>query len=39
VVKISLVGHHVMLDQPLLIVAALNTLLAGWEHSVPFERG
>jgi len=27
-----------MLDQPLLVVAALRTLLADWEHSVPFER-
>jgi hypothetical protein len=39
VVKIPPVGHHVMPDQPLLLITALDTLLAGWEHSVPFERG
>ena len=38
VVEIPLAGHHVMLDQPLLLVTALRTLLADWEHSVPFER-
>lgn len=27
--------HHVMLDQPLAFVAALRTLLAEWDHSVP----
>ena len=38
VVEIPLAGHHVMLDQPLLLVTALRTLLADWEHSVPFLR-
>ena len=38
VVEIPLAGHHVMLDQPLLLVTALRTLLADWEHSVPFVR-
>ena len=38
VIEIPLAGHHMMLDQPLLVVAALRTLLADWEHSVPFER-
>jgi pimeloyl-ACP methyl ester carboxylesterase len=28
--------HHVMVDQPLAFVAALRTLLADWNHSVPF---
>jgi len=28
-----------MLDQPLLLVTALRTMLADWEHSVPFVRG
>jgi pimeloyl-ACP methyl ester carboxylesterase len=39
VVEIPLAGHHVMLDQPLLLVTALRTMLADWEHSVPFVRG
>ena len=38
VIEIPLAGHHMMLDQPLLVVTALRTLLADWEHSVPFER-
>ena len=38
VVEIPLAGHHMMLDQPLQVVTALRTLLADWEHSVPFER-
>jgi pimeloyl-ACP methyl ester carboxylesterase len=39
VIEIPMAGHHLMLDQPLLVVTALRTLLADWEHSVPFERG
>jgi pimeloyl-ACP methyl ester carboxylesterase len=27
--------HHLIVDQPLAFVAALRTLLADWEHSVP----
>ncbi len=38
VVEIPLAGHHIMLDQPLLLVTALRALLADWEHSVPFPR-
>ncbi len=38
VVEIPLAGHHMMLDQPLLLVTALRALLADWEHSVPFPR-
>jgi pimeloyl-ACP methyl ester carboxylesterase len=34
-VMIPEAGHHMMLDQPLLLVTALRTLLADWEHSVP----
>lgn len=30
-------NHHIMLDRPLVLVAALRTLLADWEHSVPAE--
>ncbi|MDH3705984.1 MAG: alpha/beta hydrolase [Acidimicrobiia bacterium] len=39
VVLIPEAGHHVMLDQPLLLVTAIRTLLADWEHSIPHRRG
>lgn len=35
VVEIPAAGHHVMLDQPVALVAALRTLLTDWEHSLP----
>ncbi|MFI7166258.1 alpha/beta fold hydrolase [Rhodococcus erythropolis] len=35
VVEIARAGHHPMLDQPLSLIAALRTLLAGWGHSNP----
>ncbi|MFP3943417.1 MAG: alpha/beta fold hydrolase [Alphaproteobacteria bacterium] len=35
VVEIPQARHHVMLDQPLAFVAALRTLLADWNHSLP----
>jgi pimeloyl-ACP methyl ester carboxylesterase len=35
VVEIPEAGHHMMLDQPLLVLTALRTLLADWEHSSP----
>jgi pimeloyl-ACP methyl ester carboxylesterase len=38
VVTIPEARHHVMLDQPLAFVAALNALLADWNHSVPNRR-
>lgn len=38
VVEIPLAGHHMMLDQPLLLLTALRALLADWEHSVPVRR-
>lgn len=38
VVTIPQAHHHLILDQPLSFVTALRTLLADWEHSVPFER-
>ncbi len=28
-------GHHPMLDQPLVLLTAVRTLLADWEHSSP----
>ncbi|MEZ5383123.1 MAG: alpha/beta hydrolase [Microthrixaceae bacterium] len=38
VVEIPEAGHHMMLDQPLPLLAALRTLLADWDHSRPMER-
>lgn len=35
VVSIPQAHHHLILDQPLAFVAALRTLLADWEHSIP----
>ena len=35
VIEIPEAQHHIMLDQPLALVAALRALLADWEHSVP----
>jgi pimeloyl-ACP methyl ester carboxylesterase len=28
-------GHHAMLDQPLVLITALRSLLADWDHSTP----
>ena len=39
VVEIPEAGHHLMLDQPLLLLTALRTLLADWEHSSPITWG
>lgn len=35
VIEIPEAGHHAMLDQPLLLLTALRTLLADWDHSEP----
>jgi len=35
VVEIPEAGHHAMVDQPLLLLTALRTLLADWDHSDP----
>jgi len=35
VVEIPAAGHHVMLDQPIALVAALRTLVSDWDHSLP----
>ena len=35
VVDIPQAQHHIMLDQPLALVASLRALLADWEHSLP----
>jgi pimeloyl-ACP methyl ester carboxylesterase len=38
VVEIPEARHHIMLDQPLALVAALRALLADWQHSTPAQR-
>lgn len=38
VIEIPEAYHHIMLDQPLLLVTGLRTLLADWEHSIPRAR-
>ncbi len=38
VVSIPEAYHHLTLDQPLAFVAALRTLLADWQHSIPHRR-
>jgi len=35
VIEIPAASHHIMLDQPIALVAAIRTLLSGWDHSVP----
>ncbi|MBT8208666.1 MAG: alpha/beta hydrolase [Acidimicrobiia bacterium] len=38
VIEIPEAHHHLLLDQPLALVAALRTLLADWHHSLPRGR-
>ena len=35
VVELPDAGHHAMLDRPLVLLTALRTLLADWDHSSP----
>jgi len=35
VIEIPAASHHVMLDQPIALVAAIRTLLSDWDHSLP----
>lgn len=35
VIEIPEAGHHAMLDEPLVLLTALRTLLADWDHSEP----
>lgn len=39
VIEVPEAGHHLMLDQPLLVVTGLRTLLADWQHSIPVRAG
>ena len=38
VVEIPEAGHHAMLDEPLILLTAIRTLLADWDHSDPHRR-
>lgn len=38
VIEIPEAGHHAMLDQPLVLLTAIRTLLADWDHSEPRRR-
>ncbi len=35
VIELPLAGHHPMLDQPIVVLTAIRTLLADWDHSHP----
>jgi pimeloyl-ACP methyl ester carboxylesterase len=34
-IEIPVAGHYIMLDEPVALAAALRTLLADWDHSIP----
>ncbi len=34
-IEIPAAAHHIMLDQPVALIAALRTLLSDWDHSRP----
>ncbi len=38
VIELPEAGHHAMLDQPLLLLVALRSFLADWDHSEPHRR-
>jgi pimeloyl-ACP methyl ester carboxylesterase len=38
VIELPEAGHHAMLDEPLVLLTALRSLLADWEHSEPHRR-
>lgn len=38
VIELPQAGHHPMLDVPLILITALRTLLADWEHSTALPR-
>jgi len=39
VIEIPASAHHIMLDQPIALVAAICTLLSDWDHSRPAAPG
>ena len=38
IIEIPEAGHHAMLDQPLILLTAIRTLLADWDHSEAHRR-
>jgi pimeloyl-ACP methyl ester carboxylesterase len=38
VIELPQAGHHAMLDEPLVLLTALRTLLADWDHSEPHRK-
>ncbi len=38
VIELPEAGHHAMLDEPLVLLTAIRTLLADWDHSEPLRR-
>lgn len=38
VIELPTAGHHPMLDVPLILITAIRSLLADWEHSIPYRR-
>lgn len=38
VIELPTAGHHPMLDVPLILITAIRSLLADWEHSTPYPR-
>ena len=38
VIELPTAGHHPMLDVPLILITALRSLLADWDHSHPMRR-
>ncbi|HZJ26825.1 MAG TPA: alpha/beta hydrolase [Acidimicrobiia bacterium] len=38
IIEIPEAGHHAMLDQPLILLTAIRTLLADWDHSEAHHR-
>jgi pimeloyl-ACP methyl ester carboxylesterase len=38
VIEIPEAGHHAMLDEPLILLTAIRTLVQDWEHSEPHVR-
>ena len=38
VIELPTAGHHPMLDVPLILVTAIRSLIADWDHSRPLDR-
>lgn len=39
VIELPTAGHHPMLDVPLILITAIRSLIADWDHSRPLRRG